>query len=80
MGRTSLPMRLSHAAARRFSLRQNPRAMGTETTSAGADHSRFVQRVRRRYEAELPLLAPLPELPSLVLVEHPLEPERLPSR
>jgi glutamate-ammonia-ligase adenylyltransferase len=32
--------------------------MGTETSSAGADHSRFVQRVRRRYEAELPLLAP----------------------
>ncbi|WOB08814.1 bifunctional [glutamate--ammonia ligase]-adenylyl-L-tyrosine phosphorylase/[glutamate--ammonia-ligase] adenylyltransferase [Piscinibacter gummiphilus] len=32
--------------------------MGTETSAAGADHSRFVQRVRRRYEAELPLLAP----------------------
>ncbi|MBX3626124.1 MAG: bifunctional [glutamate--ammonia ligase]-adenylyl-L-tyrosine phosphorylase/[glutamate--ammonia-ligase] adenylyltransferase [Rhizobacter sp.] len=32
--------------------------MGTETSSAGAEHSRFVQRVRRRYEAELPLLAP----------------------
>ena len=25
---------------------------------AGADHSRFVQRVRRRYAAELPLLPP----------------------
>ena len=32
--------------------------MGTETSSAGAEHSRFVQRVRRRYEAELALLAP----------------------
>ncbi len=27
-------------------------------TAAWAEHSRFVQRVRRRYEAELPLLAP----------------------
>jgi glutamate-ammonia-ligase adenylyltransferase len=32
--------------------------MATETSSAGADHSRFVQRVRRRFEAELTLLAP----------------------
>lgn len=32
--------------------------MGTETSSKGADHSRFVQRVRRRFEAELTLLAP----------------------
>ncbi len=32
--------------------------MGTETTSSGADHSRFVQRVRRRFGAELGLLAP----------------------
>jgi glutamate-ammonia-ligase adenylyltransferase len=32
--------------------------MGSETSSAGADHSRFVQRVRRRFEAELALLAP----------------------
>jgi glutamate-ammonia-ligase adenylyltransferase len=32
--------------------------MGTETSTAGADHSRFVQRVRRRFEAELALLAP----------------------
>ncbi len=39
-------------------VRQNPRAMGTETSSAGADHSRFVQRVRRRFESELTLLAP----------------------
>lgn len=37
-------------------------AMGTPTPSNGArdraDHSRFVQRVRRRYEAELALLPP----------------------
>lgn len=32
--------------------------MSTETLSAGAEHSRFVQRVRRRFEAELSLLEP----------------------
>ncbi|MBT9526966.1 MAG: bifunctional [glutamate--ammonia ligase]-adenylyl-L-tyrosine phosphorylase/[glutamate--ammonia-ligase] adenylyltransferase [Rhizobacter sp.] len=32
--------------------------MGSENTTVGADHSRFVQRVRRRFAAELPLLAP----------------------
>lgn len=32
--------------------------MGTEISSAGADHSRFIQRVRRRFEPELALLAP----------------------
>jgi glutamate-ammonia-ligase adenylyltransferase len=37
---------------------QNPPAMGTETTSSGAEYSRFVQRVRRRLGAELPLLPP----------------------
>jgi glutamate-ammonia-ligase adenylyltransferase len=41
---------------------QNPPAMGTETPSdgadKGADHSRFVQRVRRRFSAELSLLPP----------------------
>ncbi len=32
--------------------------MGSENTTVGADHSRFVQRVRRRFAAELPLLPP----------------------
>ncbi|HEY0818714.1 MAG TPA: bifunctional [glutamate--ammonia ligase]-adenylyl-L-tyrosine phosphorylase/[glutamate--ammonia-ligase] adenylyltransferase, partial [Rhizobacter sp.] len=41
--------------------------MGSETTSAGADHSRFVQRVRRRFEAELALLAP--GLPSRATID-----------
>ncbi len=31
--------------------------MGSETSSVGADYSRFVQRVRRRFASELPLLA-----------------------
>ena len=29
-----------------------------DPSGASADHSRFVQRVRRRYAAELPLLPP----------------------
>jgi len=34
--------------------------------AADAAHSRFVQRVRRRYAAELPLLAPgLPDAPAM---------------
>ena len=41
-------------------------AMGTEITSNGAEYSRFVQRVRRRFGAELPLLPPgLPERSSI---------------
>ncbi|WP_183484055.1 bifunctional [glutamate--ammonia ligase]-adenylyl-L-tyrosine phosphorylase/[glutamate--ammonia-ligase] adenylyltransferase [Mitsuaria sp. BK037] len=31
---------------------------GVSTPAASADHSRFVQRIRRRYAAELPLLPP----------------------
>src|SRR5258705_5407530 len=30
----------------------------TTASAASADHSRFVQRIRRRYALELPLLAP----------------------
>jgi len=37
------------------------------TTPARADHSRFVQRVRRRYAPELPLLAP--ELPTRASID-----------
>lgn len=41
-------------------------AMGTEITFNGAEYSRFVQRVRRRFGAELPLLPPgLPERGSI---------------
>jgi glutamate-ammonia-ligase adenylyltransferase len=40
--------------------------MGSETFSVGADHSRFVQRVRRRFGAELALLPPgLPDHASI---------------
>ncbi|MBX3622579.1 MAG: bifunctional [glutamate--ammonia ligase]-adenylyl-L-tyrosine phosphorylase/[glutamate--ammonia-ligase] adenylyltransferase [Rhizobacter sp.] len=40
--------------------------MGTETISNGADHSRFVQRVRRRFGHELTLLQPgLPDRASI---------------
>src|SRR5436190_24143730 len=35
--------------------------------NARADHSRFVQRIRRRYAAELPLLAP--GLPTRALID-----------
>ena len=34
--------------------------MGPDLISARADHSRYVQRIRRRYAAELPLLPPCP--------------------
>ncbi|HET7793313.1 MAG TPA: bifunctional [glutamate--ammonia ligase]-adenylyl-L-tyrosine phosphorylase/[glutamate--ammonia-ligase] adenylyltransferase [Rhizobacter sp.] len=40
--------------------------MGSETFSVGADHSRFVQRVRRRFGSELALLPPgLPDSNSI---------------
>ena len=35
----------------------HPAAAASNTPLARADHSRFVQRIRRRYAAELPLLA-----------------------
>jgi glutamate-ammonia-ligase adenylyltransferase len=35
-----------------------PAAVGIDMVGASADHSRFVQRIRRRYPAELLLLAP----------------------
>ena len=35
-----------------------PDTARVSTPAASADHSRFVQRIRRRYAAELPLLAP----------------------
>ena len=49
-----------------------PRLASPELGSALAGHSRFVQRVRRRYGAELPLLAPgLPQRDSIeALVEQ----------
>jgi len=40
--------------------------MGSETTTAGAEYSRFVQRVRRRFATELALLPPgLPDSDSI---------------